>query len=241
MKLSDRMEAIAAMVTPGNIVADVGTDHGYIPIALVTRNRIPGAIAMDLREGPLARAKEHIAQYGLMERIDTRLSDGVMALAAGEADTIVVAGMGGELVIHILTDGAFVCKQAKELILQPQSELTQVRAFLREQGYQILDENMIEEDGKYYPMMRVVCKEQTESGEKTYKSKELQLIEDMYGPVLIQKAHPILKQFLEKQQRQLTAIAEGLRKQKQSEPIVARLHEVEDLLQRNHKAQQLMA
>jgi tRNA (adenine22-N1)-methyltransferase len=154
--LSKRLEAIASLITPGYIVADVGTDHGYIPIYQIQQNRSPSAIAMDLRKGPLQRAADHIQSCGLSDRIQTRLSDGTAALGEGEAETIVVAGMGGELVLHILTDGEAVCRSAKELILQPQSEIAGVRRYLREHAYRIVAENMIYEDGKYYPMMRVV-------------------------------------------------------------------------------------
>jgi tRNA (adenine22-N1)-methyltransferase len=154
--LSKRLEAIASLITPGYIVADVGTDHGYIPIYQIQQNRSPSAIAMDLRKGPLQRAADHIQSCGLSDRIETRLSDGTAALGVGEAETIVVAGMGGELVLHILTDGEEVCRSAKELILQPQSESAGVRRYLREHAYRIVAENMIYEDGKYYPMMRVV-------------------------------------------------------------------------------------
>jgi tRNA A22 N-methylase len=154
--LSKRLEAIASLITPGYIVADVGTDHGYIPIYQVQQNRSPSAIAMDLRKGPLQRAADHIQSCGLSDRIKTRLSDGTAALGVGEAEAIVVAGMGGELVLHILTDGEAVCRSAKELILQPQSEIAGVRRYLREHAYRIVAENMIYEDGKYYPMMRVV-------------------------------------------------------------------------------------
>jgi tRNA (adenine22-N1)-methyltransferase len=160
--LSKRLEAIASLITPGHIVADVGTDHGYIPIYQIQQNRSPSAIAMDLREGPLQRAREHIQMCGLSDRIHTRLSDGTAALGVGEADTIVVAGMGGELVLHILTDGEEVCRSAKELILQPQSEIAAVRRYLREHAYRIAAEDMVFEDGKYYPMMRVIPVEENE-------------------------------------------------------------------------------
>ena len=94
------MKAVAGMVTSGGVLADVGTDHGYIPIALVQRQKITGAIAMDINKGPLARAQENIASARLGDYIQTRLSDGVAALGEGEADSILIAGMGGELVIH---------------------------------------------------------------------------------------------------------------------------------------------
>ena len=118
----------AALVTQGYTLADVGTDHGYIPIYLLQQKKIPAAIAMDINEGPLERAKEHIALYGLQAYIQTRLSDGVAALKPGEVEAVLIAGMGGGLVMHILKDGEKVCQSAKELILQPQSEIERVRA-----------------------------------------------------------------------------------------------------------------
>ena len=150
------MKAVAAMVTSGGVLADVGTDHGYIPIALIQRQKIKSAIAMDINKGPLARAQDNIASARLGDYIQTRLSDGVAALGEGEADSILIAGMGGELVIHILSEGEKVCKAASELILQPQSDIRKVREYLRLHHYKIVDEDMICEDGKYYPMMRVI-------------------------------------------------------------------------------------
>lgn len=93
------------MVTAGYTLCDVGTDHGYVPIALVQGNIIPKAIAVDINKGPLERANEHIRANGLTEQITTRLSNGLEAIHDGEVDSIVIAGMGGELVIHILTAG----------------------------------------------------------------------------------------------------------------------------------------
>ena len=134
IKLSKRMKAAASMVTTGNVLADIGTDHGYVPIALVQRGRIPSAIAMDINKGPLEKAREHIVMCNLQDKIETRLSDGTKALTVGEADSILIAGMGGELVLHILREGEAVCHSAKELVLQPQSELEKVRRLLKECG-----------------------------------------------------------------------------------------------------------
>ena len=125
------MKAVASMVTAGYTLCDVGTDHGYVPIALVQSNIIPKAIAVDINKGPLERANEHIRANGLTEQITTRLSNGLEAIHDGEVDSIVIAGMGGELVIHILTAGETVCRSAKELILQPQSEVSKVREYVR--------------------------------------------------------------------------------------------------------------
>ena len=108
---------MASMVTTGGILADIGTDHAYVPIALVQRQKIKGAIAMDINEGPLARAQEHIRAARLEEYIQTRLSDGAEALLPNEADSILIAGMGGGLVKHILESGRVICEQAHGLVL----------------------------------------------------------------------------------------------------------------------------
>ena len=120
MQLSLRLSAIAGLVTRGNRLVDVGCDHGYLPVSLYLDGKIPGAIAMDVRKGPLSRAQEHISQYGLDAYIETRLSDGLEALKPGEGDTLVIAGMGGPLMERILTDGAEVRESFREMILQPQ-------------------------------------------------------------------------------------------------------------------------
>lgn len=99
------------MVSPGCRLADVGTDHAYIPIYLMQNGVIPQAVAMDINQGPLLRATENIRRYGLTGRIETRLSDGLEKLQAGEADTILIAGMGGLLMVRILENGQ-ACSQA---------------------------------------------------------------------------------------------------------------------------------
>ena len=149
MQLSIRMQAVADMVTPGGKVADVGTDHGYVPIYLIEQNKAFHAIAMDVRKGPLLRAEENRKSHGFEDRMDLRLSDGVAALREGEADTVVIAGMGGGLVIHILTEGAKVLKSVETLVLQPQSEFARVRDYLEKNEYRIEEEHMLCEDGKY--------------------------------------------------------------------------------------------
>lgn len=225
----------AALVTQGYTLADVGTDHGYIPIYLLQQKKIPAAIAMDINEGPLERAKEHIALYGLQAYIQTRLSDGVAALKPGEVEAVLIAGMGGGLVMHILKDGEKVCQSAKELILQPQSEIEHVREFLREKGYTILAEDMVYEDGKFYPMMKVQYQGENENAQK---ASEVLKLSDLYGGLLLQNRHPVLKTFLEKEKLIYTGIKENLEKQPESEKIRTRLAEVEDILHYNELALQ---
>ena len=163
-----------------------------------------------------------------------RLSDGVEALKEGEADSILIAGMGGELIIHILTEGMNVCRKAKELILQPQSELQKVREFLRKQKFKIIDENMILEGGKYYPMMKVIPVEE----DTFWKDKQEVVILpcDMYGPLLLKYGNPVLRKYLVTQHKQLTEILASLEDQVESDTIKKRKKEVLEQISINESA-----
>ncbi len=189
MELSKRLTAVTALVGACKKMADVGTDHGYIPIHLLRSGICERAIAMDVNVGPLQRAKEHIAAYGLNEQIETRLSDGVQALRVGECEVVVVAGMGGPLTIKILEEGKKVFCELKEFVLQPQSEIEKVRRYLYDNTYSIVEEDMVFEDGKFYPMMRVV----------NAQSDPYSKAEFCFGKILLEKQHSVLKCFLEKE------------------------------------------
>ena len=187
MQLSQRLSSVASMVTAGNCLADVGTDHGYVPIYLYERNIIPRAIAMDVNKGPLERAALHIAESGMKEAIETRLSDGLTALKPGEADSVVIAGMGGPLIIRILSAHPEITESLKELILQPQSEISEVRIWLYEQGYEIIEEHMVFEDGKYYPMFKAV---------KNSEAKKMTDREYKYGKISVLGEPEVLRAYL---------------------------------------------
>jgi len=203
--LSKRLAAIGALVPEADTMADIGTDHALLPIHLVQSGVVERAIAMDINEGPLARAREAVRKAGLENRIETRLSDGFAALKKGEADCAVIAGMGGDLTIRILTDGMEVVRALQEIICAPQSEIARVRAFAREQGFEIDAEDMVLEDGKYYQMFRLRrcagnpekhgCAED-ESIAVSGITISMREIGDHYGRELIRQRHPVLRSFL---------------------------------------------
>ena len=201
MELSKRLSAVAGLVTEGASVADIGTDHGYIPIYLASRYKEGKWIAMDINAGPLEKAREHIREYGMEEKIETRLSDGLEALNPGEVHTMIAAGMGGGLVIRILEKTPSVATSIKEFILQPQSEISRVRGYLEENGYRIVCEDMAKEDGKYYFIMRAVHGKE----ENPYQEEEL-----MYGRELLKMRHPVLKEFLFREKRMKEGICRDL-------------------------------
>ena len=199
MELSKRLSAVAALVTDGYRLADIGTDHAYIPICLAGTGRIPEAVAMDVNQGPLFRAEENIRMHGLEDRIKTRISDGFASLEKGEADAAVIAGMGGPLMIRILREGAEVVSTLKECVLQPQSEIEKVRAFLLEEGFFFLDEDMVEEDGKYYPMMKVKPPSDAGKAAEDRSGTAWTRTELCYGKLLLMRKNPILKEFLQRE------------------------------------------
>ncbi|MBR4605300.1 MAG: SAM-dependent methyltransferase [Lachnospiraceae bacterium] len=238
VSLSKRLWNLADMLSPGGRVADVGCDHGFLDIYLVQMGKMRGALAMDVRKGPLAAAAEHVKEAGLSERIETRLSDGLEAFQVGEAEKLVCAGMGGPLMQRILTVSPEKTESFEEMILQPQSELTEFRAFLREQGYKIVEERIILEDGKYYFPMKVVPRrkgtEKTAEGQMAVKKTAVRQTEadqtaakrqpagdvsdaswtdmcDRYGELLIRGKDPLLMQYLKERERILAGILESLK------------------------------
>lgn len=267
--LSRRLRTVAGMVTKGNRVCDVGCDHGFVPVYLVQEGISPGVLAMDLREGPLRAAREHVSAYGLEEQIETRLSDGLHNYRPGEADTLVCAGMGGGLMIRILEAEREKTDSFRELVLQPQSEIERFRRYLRENGYRILDEEMVVEDGRFYQMIRAgrggspagcgvredrggieASASPAGSAQETsafpgngigISEKKLCKLEDRYGPVLLRKRTPVFLSYLEREATVYEEILANLREQGLTEEKrKARYAEVEALLADNRLAESAM-
>lgn len=261
MELSDRLQAVASLVTAGHRVADIGTDHAYIPIFLLQEGLAGSAIAMDVNEGPLRKAEEHIRENGMEGRIRLRLSDGFEKLEPFEADTAVIAGMGGPLMLRILNAYPKVTRSLKELVLQPQSEIAKVRAFLLEEGFLFIQEDMVRDDGKYYPMMKVVPPQggsigsRSKGSEKSPEPDRLKTqnererggwpesgsleqdtvclwgeTEIRYGKLLLEMRHPVLKEYLDREQAIRQNILAGLREQT-GERIRIRRMELEEELE----------
>ena len=252
--MSERLRMLAGMVTPGNRVADIGCDHGFLSIYLVREGLCPGAVGMDLREGPLAAARAHVEEYGLGDYIELRLSDGLAEYVPGEADTMICAGMGGRQMEGILTRGMEKAREMKELILQPQSELPSFRRFLRNAGFEIVREEALREGGKYYFAMKArytgECRKEAGGGlggsveeigeaKQSREPEELQELYDTYGRLLLTGRHPVLEEYLHRQEsalKSLTAALEAGEGGTVSEKARIRRREVMKELERNQKA-----
>ena len=252
-KLSKRLQAAADFVTQGSRIADVGTDHGFLPIYLIQSGRCPQAIAMDIRKGPLERAQEHIAAAGLEKVIQIRLSDGMQELSEGEADSIIIAGMGGLTMIHILEEAKGKLEGIKELILGPQSDIAKVRRYLCEHNLYVDQEDLVYETGKFYPILHVsaekteqeqVCRENRQQVrelllEKLADEERVRGVLDQYGECTVYGRHPVLRQMLERDAQRELGILRALEKgaagseaeQQNADAIEERKKEVERRLE----------
>ncbi|MCI9579222.1 MAG: SAM-dependent methyltransferase [Oscillibacter sp.] len=152
LELTPRLRLLADWVPSGARLADVGTDHAYLPVWLRLHGRVASAIACDLREGPLARARETGRIWGA-DGVDYRLGNGLTVVSPEEADTVVIAGMGGENIAAILARAPWTAGGDHTLLLQPQTRAEVLRAFLAENGYAIRREALVEDRGVLYPVM----------------------------------------------------------------------------------------
>ena len=152
--MSARLEAIVELAECGDTVCDVGCDHAHVPIRLIQTGCYRRAIGMDVIDGPLGKAAGNLALYQMEDRVELRLSDGLDAFVPGEADTLVITGMGGTLMEEILLRDPEKTGAISVLVLGPQSDPEKVRAALRRLGFAITREKLIFEDGKYYPVIR---------------------------------------------------------------------------------------
>ena len=148
------MQAVAELVPPGARVIDVGTDHAMIPVWLAQTGRAAHIWAADLREGPLRGAQALIDETGTGDLIELRLTDGLCGFTAADGDTVIIAGMGGETMISILSAAEWT-RENTLLILEPQSKQAELRRFLTENGYCIRREQLVKDAGKLYPILTV--------------------------------------------------------------------------------------
>ncbi|SKA86051.1 tRNA (adenine22-N1)-methyltransferase [Caloramator quimbayensis] len=188
MKLSSRLSSIVNMIPKCNCLSDIGTDHGFIPIYTVLNDICERAIASDIKEGPLKTAKKNIEYYGLQEKIELRKGSGLKVLKKGEADVIVIAGMGGYTISSLIDEGIEIAKSAEHIIFQPAKYPEVLRKYLLSSGFKIYDEELVKEDNKYYHIIRA-----SEGIMNTYEREA-----DYYiGLKLIEKRHPLLKDYID--------------------------------------------
>lgn len=230
MDLSRRLLAVANFVSDGRSVADIGCDHGYVSIYLIKERHCQKVIAMDVNEGPLLHAKANIKKYGFEDKIETRLSDGTKALNQGEVDTLLMAGMGGRLMKRILAEGFENLGRFEELILQPQSEVAELRGYLRETGYAIVDEDFIIEEGKFYPIIKAQIADCSTKNNASAKNEQEEL-EDLFGPVLLKKRPEDFLSYLEIQKEKTETVLLKVTQDERKEELKYYLMQLEKAIQ----------
>lgn len=160
MKITKRLERVASHISKGSIVLDIGTDHGYIPVFLVKKGLSPFAIAADVNKKPLDKAKELIAENKMNDKVETRLGSGFEIIKDGEVDEVIIAGMGGVLISDLITAAGEIPKKLKKLVLQPMQAQKELRKYLLKNGYEIIEEELVKEDGRIFEIIVVEYKGQ---------------------------------------------------------------------------------
>lgn len=190
MKLTDRLLKIADLVTKGKKIADIGTDHGYIPVYLLNKGHVDFAILADVNKGPLENARSEVRHNNLTDKVDLRLGSGIEVLNENEVDEVIIAGMGGILISELLEAKKSVAHNLDKLILQPMQAQDELRKYLLNNGYEILDEVLVKEDFRIYEI--IVAK---------YTSKNTVVDDEIYyeaGKKLIENKDPLLNEFIDK-------------------------------------------
>lgn len=216
MEISKRLKTVAGEVKY-RTVADIGTDHGYVPIYLVKNKLADMAIACDINKGPILKAKQNIEGNCLNSQIETRLGSGLIPIAVGEVETAVIAGMGGMLTTEILKASSDVVQSLKQLVLQPQLDIDSVRKYIHSIGFKIENEEMLIDEGKYYTVINAV------HGEDKHYNK----CQYMFGKINLDKKCSVLKKYLIHRLGKLTKIKVGLEKAG-TENSIKKLSEIEN-------------
>ncbi|WCK53452.1 class I SAM-dependent methyltransferase [Aneurinibacillus sp. Ricciae_BoGa-3] len=231
-EVSRRLQAIGSMVTPGSRVADIGSDHAYLPTYLIEQNIAPFCIAGEVNRGPYESALRQVRSAGLTDKIDVRLGDGLAVVNRGEVDSICIAGMGGSLMVSIL-EARVAELDVKELVLQPNVAAPQLRRWLLDHGWQITGEKLIEEDGILYEIMRAVPGDSQEP----YRNQGLPLEELIeIGPFLWRDKPALLHKKWSGEKEKWVHIYEGMKDataaeaQKKKQEIARRIKWMEDII-----------
>ena len=191
--ISKRLELVASFVPQGAILLDVGSDHAYLPIELVEKGQIEGAIAGEVVEGPYQSAVKNVEAHGLKEKIQVRLANGLAAFEeADQVSVITIAGMGGRLIARILEEGLDKLANVERLILQPNNREDDLRIWLQANGFQIVAESILEEAGKFYEILVV------EAGQMKLSARDVR-----FGPFLSKEVSPVFVQKWQKEAAKL--------------------------------------
>ena len=203
IKLSQRLQAIADMVPVGAKVADIGTDHGFLPCYLAQSGKAEQVIACDVNAQPLALAQKNIADYNVADKVSTRLGDGLAVIKPGEVDVVTIAGMGGALMIDILDASPMVVDRLKRIVLQPNVGAEAVRIWAEKNRWQIVAEELVKENDIFSVIIVL---------EHGRSDRFMSAVELYLGPKLLADHHPLLGLYISEEWEKTQHILEQLSK-----------------------------
>ena len=214
MELSQRLTAVAEYVEPGSKVADIGSDHAFLPIYLLKSGRASAAIAGEVNRGPMEAAKKNVQEAGLTHLIQVRLGDGLAVIEDGEADTVCISGMGGSLMTTILDGGLDRLKSVQRLVLQPNVGERNVREWFFHHGWQLAGETILKEEGIIYEVLTAIPGDPN----RAYRSDQWTL-EQWFelGPFLWEQKSPYLRQKWQEEWDKVERVLKGLEQAKSME------------------------
>ncbi|WP_047154963.1 tRNA (adenine(22)-N(1))-methyltransferase [Aneurinibacillus tyrosinisolvens] len=232
-EISHRLQTIGDMVKRGNRVADIGSDHAYLPTYLIQRQISPQCIAGEVNRGPWESASRQVRSSNLEDKIEVRLGDGLAVLRQNEADTICISGMGGSLIVSILSEGEEKLEGVTQLLLQPNVAAPLVRKWLIEHGWELIEEKIIEEDGVIYEILHAVPGD----SKKPYENQDRSLEELLQlGPVLWRDKPPVLHKKWVQEKDKLLSIQGQIAKsntaeaERKREEIAGKISWIEEVL-----------
>lgn len=208
MELSKRLKFIAGHIDKCDSLIDVGTDHGYIPIYAVKNNLCNKAIASDINKGPVEKAKLNASLDGVSSQVQVRLGGGLEVVKKGEVEAVVIAGMGGNLIINILEKDKKKLSLYKFMILQPAQNPEVLREYLYTNGYEIIEEDICLDEGIFYELFKV------------RKSEDMKVSIDPifyeFSSILLKRKHPLFHSFLEYKEEKYKKILELIKEESES-------------------------
>lgn len=202
IKINDRLLTAVPFVREGKCFADIGTDHAYLPIYLLQNNKISKAVAADINRGPLDKAEENIAKYGMADSIKTVLCDGLKGLNSNDADDVAIFGMGGELIVKIIDEAPWLKNADKRLILQPMTHPEKLREYLAKNGFKIIGETLSYDREKIY---QTICAE-FDGNVRKYDAFTL-----LYGEFILREKSELLLSLMLTEKKKLIRKIEGKR------------------------------
>ena len=188
LRIGERLQTVASMVPACHTMADIGTDHGYIPACLALSGQCLRVIASDIAEGPCQAATETRNKYKLHNEMEIRMAPGLQGLQAGEAETVVIAGMGGATITGILEESPEITASVKTFVLQPMNAAGLLRRWLAQHGYRIAEEALCKENKHIYSIIKAVHGEE---------KRDLPPLEAEFGPCILEKKPALWQEYIE--------------------------------------------